>query len=218
MKRLWIALMVAIFGITLLTAPANAAAPEQREGRNGKWMQQTGVRVEAVAELLDMTPRTILTELRAGRTIADLAEEQGVALSEVESALTAPYRERIAAQVSDGTLTQAQADYLISRADSRATAFLTLSPRRALREPLLQDMATVLEIDVDTLITRLESGTTLAVIVAESDKGIETVIAELVASKDADLTERVTLDLMTETQKNRILRAYEQRLNERLAS
>lgn len=217
MKRILLAVMIAILGVAMLGTTANAAGPEQRGGnRASKLLRGAGERIEAVAELLGMEPREILAELRDGATIEALATEKGVPLSEIEDALAQPYRERIAEEVEAGVLTQEQAEYLSARAEERLNDFLTLSPRRALREPMLEDLATVLETSKEEIIAQIEAGSTPAEIVSASDKSIERVITELVALKDADLTERVNLDLLTETQKNRALRAYERLLTNRL--
>lgn len=218
MKRIFLAVMIALMSVAMLGTTANAAGPEQRGGeRGGKMMRRGGERIREVAALLEMTPREILGELRTGSTIEELAEEKGVPLSDIESALLDPYRERIAAEVADGVLTQAQADYLTERTEERVNDFLTLSPRRALREPLLADLATVLGISETELVAQVEAGSSVAEIVAAGGKPVEVVVAEMVALKDADLTERVNLDLITTTQKNRTLRGYEQLLTNRLS-
>jgi uncharacterized protein (DUF433 family) len=217
MKRILLAVMIAILGVAMLGTTANAAGPEQRgTERAGKLLRGGGERIEAVAELLGMEPREILRELRGGATIEDLANEKGVPLSDIEAALAQPYLERIEAEVEAGVLTREQADYLSARAEERLNDFLTLSPRRALREPMLEDLAAVLGTSEEDIIAQIEAGSTPAEIVSASGKSVESVVAELVALKDADLTERVNLDLLTDTQKNRVLRAYERRLTNRL--
>jgi uncharacterized protein (DUF433 family) len=217
MKRVLLALMIAVLGIAMLGTTANAAGPEQRGGdRAGKLMQRAGMRIREAAALLDMTPRELLGELRDGNTIESLATEQGVPLSEIEAVLSQPYEERIANAVAEGILSQEQADYLLAQADERLNDFLTLPPRRALQEPLLEDLATVLGVSEDELVSRIQAGETPTEIVTSSGQSTESVITEMVALKDADLTERVALDLLTETQKRRILYGYEQRLTNRL--
>jgi hypothetical protein len=217
MKRILLAVMIAVLGVAMLGTTANAAGPEQRGGdRAGKLMQRAGMRIREAAALLDMTPRELLGELRDGNTIESLATEQGVALSDIEAALSQPYEERIANAVADGVLSQEQADYLLAQADERLNDFLTLPPRRALQEPLLEDLATVLGMSEDEIVTQIQEGSTPTEIVAASGQSAASVVAEMVALKDADLTERVTLDLLTETQKRRILYGYEQMLTNRL--
>ena len=218
MKRVLLAVMIAILGVAMLGTTANAAGPEQRGGnRATKLMRGAGERIQAVSALLEMEPRAILGELREGATIESLATEKGVPLSEIEAALAQPYRERIAEEVAAGVLTQEQADYLTARTQERLNDFLTLSPRQALRQPMLEDLATVLGISEAGIVAQVEAGSTPAEIVAASGKGVDSVVAELVALKDGDLTERVNLDLMTATQKNRALRGYERMLTARLS-
>ncbi len=217
MKRILIALMIAILGVAMLGTTANAAGPEQRgRERAGKLLRGGGERIALVAEVLGMEPREILLELRGGATIEELANEKGVPLADIEDALAQPYRERIAEEVEAGLLTQEQADYLSTRAEARLNDFLTLAPRRAFREPMLDDLAIVLGMSEEEIIAQIEAGSTPAELITASGKSPESVVAELVALKDADLTERVNLDLITDTRKNRVLHAYERMLTNRL--
>lgn len=217
MKRLLLAVMIAILGIAMFDTTANAAGPEQRgRERAGKLLQRGGERIREVATVLEMTPREILNELRQGRTIEEIATEKGVPLSEIEAILSQPYEERIANAVAEGVLSQEQADYLLTQSDERLNDFLTLSPRHALREPMLEDLATVLDMSEEEIVAQIQEGSTPADIVAASGQSADSVVAEMVALKDADLTERVNLDLLTETQKRRILYGYEQMLTNRL--
>jgi hypothetical protein len=81
--------------------------------------------VTAAAEALGLEPDALLTELRSGKTVAQVAEEQGVALETVEAAVTAAHAERLAAAVEAGELTQEQADALQENLSEHINAFLT---------------------------------------------------------------------------------------------
>jgi hypothetical protein len=211
MRRVLIALFAALIGVALAGGSAMAAGPEQRGGE--KWFRRGGERIRVAAEALEMTPREVARALREGRTIADLAEAQGVALSEIDAALARPYEERLAREVADGVLTQAQADYLAAEAAERRQDFLTQRPRRARFQPHLEALAAALETSEEALAARIEGGERVAEIVAASGLGVETVVERMAAFRQSELQERVALDLMTETQMNRRLRVYEQRLS-----
>ena len=75
----------------------------------------------AVAEVLDMTADEVTAALQSGKTLADLAEEAGVDIEDVRTAIQAvretEMRERIAQAVEDGTITQEHADWLIEGLD-----------------------------------------------------------------------------------------------------
>jgi hypothetical protein len=75
------------------------------------------VELEAAAEALGMTADELRTQLWGGKTLADLAEEKGIDLADVQAAVEAAkeaaMRENIAQAVEDGTITQEHADWLL---------------------------------------------------------------------------------------------------------
>ena len=64
----------------------------------------------ALAELLGLTADELRAELKDGKTLAEVAEAQGVELDAVVDALMAPMAEKLAQAVEDGKLSQAEAD------------------------------------------------------------------------------------------------------------
>ena len=75
------------------------------------------VELDAAAEALGMTADELKTQLWGGKTLADLAEEKGIDLADVQAAVEAAQetamRENIAQAVEDGTITQEHADWLL---------------------------------------------------------------------------------------------------------
>ena len=98
--------------------PETTASPAWGFGRG---FHGGGVGLEAAAEALGMTADELSTQLWGGKTLADLAEEQGVDLADVQSAVEAAQeeflREGIQAAVDAGTITQAHADWLLEGLD-----------------------------------------------------------------------------------------------------
>jgi hypothetical protein len=92
--------------------PAEAVITVREEVR------QAGL--EAAAELLGMTPDELSDQLWGGETLADLAEEAGVPLSDVRDAVeeaTSAVRQEaikefVARQVENGRISQEQADWI----------------------------------------------------------------------------------------------------------
>ena len=64
-----------------------------------------------------MTTDELITALRSGKTLEDLATEAGVDLQDVQDAIeaehTAAMRERIQQALDNGTITQEHADWLL---------------------------------------------------------------------------------------------------------
>ena len=79
------------------------------------------VSLQAAAQALGMSTQELSTQLWGGKTLADLAEEKGVNLADVQAAVQAAqaeaYRESIAQAVTDGTITQEKADWLLEGLD-----------------------------------------------------------------------------------------------------
>ena len=116
-------MMRAGFGTDNWQRLGNAADPAFGMGsrRDGA----TGSLITVAAEQLGMTPTELVTELQAGKTIAQVAGEKGIAVETIAEASVALRAERVAELVTNGQLTQEQADAML--ADMRANVTARLS-------------------------------------------------------------------------------------------
>ncbi|MGL6279871.1 MAG: hypothetical protein ACRC50_09980 [Gaiella sp.] len=78
-------------------------------------------RLAPVAERLGMTRAEIRAELKAGKSLAEIAAAKGVSKDALVAAMVAPAKERLAKAVAAGRLTQTRADELIARLTERVT-------------------------------------------------------------------------------------------------
>lgn len=107
---------VAGVGAIALVRPAEAAvsAVTRVHGSRGGFCGQAGL--DAAAQALGLTATDLQNQLRAGESLADVADAQGVDLQTVLDAVTAACvqatKDAIAQAVTDGTLTQEKADWL----------------------------------------------------------------------------------------------------------
>ncbi len=101
------------------TPDTSTTAP--RIGRMHRGMMHDGVTLEAAAGALGMTADELSTQLWGGKTLADLAEEKGVDLADVQAAVQAAQeqatRDNIQQAVEDGDMTQEKADWLLEGLD-----------------------------------------------------------------------------------------------------
>jgi hypothetical protein len=114
-------------GLSLATAaqPAeagsSAAAAAAIEAHGGRGFCGTAGR-EAAATALGMTVDDMQDQMRAGESLADLADEAGVDVSDVldaiEAACVQETRDAIEQAVTDGDLTREHADWLLEGLDS----------------------------------------------------------------------------------------------------
>jgi len=104
------------------SSPAPSAADQQTNkagkaemkgkfaaGKSGKIAIHPKQQLSAAATALGMEEEAVRTELKAGKSLADLAKEKGVAVDTVIAALTKDAEEKIDKQVEAGKLTAEQA-------------------------------------------------------------------------------------------------------------
>lgn len=89
-------------------------------GRLGRGTNQLSL----AAEALDMSLTDLLTALQEGKSIAEIATEQGVETQSIVDAYLAEIQENLDEAVAEGRITQNQADYQLERAEERATDLL----------------------------------------------------------------------------------------------
>ena len=80
--------------------------------RGGEWTM-----FDAAADVLGLTSEELFTELHGGKTVADVAEAQGVEMEVLQEALSAVREEagrhQIAQAVEEGRISREQADWLL---------------------------------------------------------------------------------------------------------
>ena len=128
MKKRFLILAGAALIVVLLATNVVVPAFAQEEtplseapcgGRGGGFLPGGGswARFDVVAEALGLTPEEFFAEMHAGKTLEEIAEEQGVEMEAVREALQTArveaMQERIAQAVEDGSMTQEQADWML---------------------------------------------------------------------------------------------------------
>ncbi|MEK7323642.1 MAG: hypothetical protein AAB217_00110 [Chloroflexota bacterium] len=116
---------VTVLGISALALIRPAAAADSQasavvaHGGGRGLCGQAGL--EAAAEALGMTADELSTQLWGGESLANLADEAGVDLQDVQDAVTAACqtatRDAIEQAVTDGSLTREHADWLLEGLD-----------------------------------------------------------------------------------------------------
>jgi hypothetical protein len=114
-------ILIGVAGATIAYAQdGTATAPPtdvQTDGPGHRHRFLREAELAAAAEALGMTTEELTTELRSGKTLAEIAEEAGVDLGVVRDAIQAAraeeIRQWIEQAVSDGTISQEKADWLL---------------------------------------------------------------------------------------------------------
>ncbi|HUQ63993.1 MAG TPA: hypothetical protein VM121_09580 [Acidimicrobiales bacterium] len=103
-----------------------AAKPEGKP--HGGPRGPKGPRLEVIAGAIGIDEAALRTELKAGKTIAEVAQAHGVDVQKVVDALVAELKAHLDADVAAGRLTQAQADERLAKAPARITEMLNHKP------------------------------------------------------------------------------------------
>lgn len=110
---------------TITQAQADAvetALEEARPARAHRALRHHGL--DAAADALAMTEEDVRDALADGKTLAEVAGEQGISVDALVDALVAEHQARLDEAVAEGDLTQEQADERLAAAEERVTAFV----------------------------------------------------------------------------------------------
>ena len=130
MKMGIVALVIAVLAISAVavaaqtpsgtaTPPAQGQTqgqpPAQGQGRPGRGQGMgMGGEFQVIADALGVDLATLRTDLQSGKTIADIAKEKNIELSTIVDAVVAKTQDNLKTAVTDGHLTQEQADAQIA--------------------------------------------------------------------------------------------------------
>ena len=172
----------------------------------------------AAATYLGITQANLLTSLQSGKTLAQVtAATDGKTVAGLIDALVAAEKTELAAAVTAGEITQAQADQMTTTLKAHVTAEVNgTRPARGAGGPggpghgpgggdELTAAAKYLGVTEAALTTQLEAGKTLAqVATATSGKSTAGLIDALVAAEKVELAAAVTAGTITQAQSDQI--------------
>ena len=102
-------------GATNAYAQSQASGLLHGGGPGGRGLGLEGLQI--AADALNMTTDELINALRSGKTLEELATEAGVDIQDVQNAIeearATEFRDRIQQAVTDGTITQEHADWLL---------------------------------------------------------------------------------------------------------
>jgi hypothetical protein len=115
----------------------DSTLPERGFGGHGMGLGRHGMRLGAgldeVADIIGVTKKELRTQLRSGKTLAEIAKSKGISQDTLVSKLVAAAKTRIAAEVKAGRLTQASADAITKDLTARITEMVTRSGPMGMR-------------------------------------------------------------------------------------
>lgn len=205
-------------GSTALAAKGHSHAKKSVTHAGALAHRGGGDDLAAAATYLNTTAADLLTQLQAGKTLAQIA---GSKTSGLIAALVTHEKQEIADAVTAGKLTQAQADQIIPTLTQRFTDFVNgVRPAGGPGHGFghgpgpgddLDAAATYLGTTTANLLTQLQAGKTLAAIAGTKASGL---IAALVTHEKAEIAAAVTAGRLTQAQADQILPTLTQRFTD----
>lgn len=192
-----------------------------------------GALINTVAEELGLNQEELFAGLKADKSIADLAAEQGVELAAVEAAIVGELETHLAEAVDAGKLSQMEADSMLALLTSEISIRLSqpFSEMRADNFGLkgfefdkqgapafIADVAEALGMTQDELFAEVKAGKSVADLAAEKGVALETITDILVAPIAENLAERVKEGQISQSNADTLLEAARTRIGERLNS
>ena len=202
-RRTFVALSV------LLAVVVGAAAVAEARTRDGAAGHRGGV-LRAAATYVGLTPRQLVTELRGGKSLAQVAAAQGKPVQGLRQVVIEALRTRIEAAVAAGRLPRARADAMLLRLPARVDRILNRTwsghARVArLRQGVLQVAATYTGLTRAQLVERLRAGQSLAQIATAQGKSVDGLKQALLSALRARVEAAVAAGRITPAQAQRLL-------------
>ncbi|MGA1346301.1 MAG: hypothetical protein ACO35E_10080 [Ilumatobacteraceae bacterium] len=184
-----------------------------------------GRAVEVLTDVLGLDAETLRSEFAAGKSVADVANEQGVAPEAVVGAIVDDLATHLDEHVADGTLTQEEADAKVAEAETRVAERLDDVPAfggerggEGRGKGPSEAVLTLLGVDAEALRAEFEAGRTIADVAADNGVDVQAVIDLMVTEAEAHIAEHVTEGKLTQEEADARLAELEARVTERVNS
>jgi len=175
--------------------------------------------------LLKLDADKLQEELKAGKSLVEVAEAQGVDTDDVVALLVKQQEERLAEAVKAGKLTQEQADKLAENASEHAKAQVENTHQgRGFGMAFgggfekNEDLLTLLKLDADGLKEGLKADKSLAAVGEAQGVSTDDVVALLVKQQEAKLAEAVKAGKLTQEQADKMNENASDRVKEMVES
>lgn len=162
---------------------------------------------EELLSILKLDAAKLSEELKAGKTLAAIAEAQGVDEDDVIALLVKQHEENLAEAVKAGKLTQEQADKLNENTADRVKKQIeSTHPARGFAKGFgfaydkNEELLSLLKLDADKLSEQLKADKSLAAVAEAQGVAVDDVVALLVKQQEEKLAEAVKAGKLTQEQ------------------
>ncbi|PSR33929.1 MAG: hypothetical protein C7B44_14285 [Sulfobacillus thermosulfidooxidans] len=174
-------------------------------GPRGQWMKDA-------AKALNLSTSTLKADLKAGQSLATIAQDHGSSASALESTLLSDAKAKIQAAVSAGKMTQTQATQMESHLSTMIDQMVTrtgMMPKGGawnhrggfgMMGNVMSTIAKDLNISTSTLKADLKAGQSLATIAQDHGSSASALESTLLSDAQAKIQSAVSAGKLTQTQ------------------
>lgn len=194
-------------------------------GRMGHGVDAGAMNLDSIAKLLNLDSSTLKSDLESGKSLAQIAQSQGVSLQTLISTLEINLKTTLDSKVAAGTMTPVQETAMLTNFNSHATQMVESTRRfhsQGGRGPFehrkagLRTVAKVLGVSRATLQSDLQSGQSIVDVATSKGISEDSLVATLKANLKSKLDARVSAGKMTSQEEQQMLTNFESRVKPRL--
>jgi hypothetical protein len=174
--------------------------------------------LKVAADYIGLDRKALVTELRQGRSLAQVATAQGKPVAGLKQALRSAVIAKLDQRVAAGTLTSEQRRHVVSRLDARVDRIVDrvwkagTQPGRAWKQGLMKTAAGYVGLTRKELATELRAGKSLAQVAAAQGKSAEGLEQALLNAVKTRLDQLVAAGDLTADRRQALLSRIEARI------
>jgi ribosomal protein S20 len=191
MKKVLASMTVAGLLVAGSVSAAGAAGPGGPGGRGHGGIRVAG---QAAATTIGVTPQDLRSEVRGGKTIAQVATEHGVDPNTVVNAIVTAVTQQIDQKAAAGSIDANRAEQAKQKLPDFANRFVNeTKPRRGYRilKDALKAAAKEIGVSEDQLKDALKNGKSIAQVAKDHDKSVDDVVDAIVKEATSDIDQAV---------------------------
>lgn len=211
--------VIAVLGLALIGAGTvyaqGGGATAQQQGRGKLLRAVISDVLDAAATALNVDKATLVKEMSTGKSLADVVKAHGGDLTAIETAAKGAITTSIQQAVTDGTLTQAQADKLTANLDKVLDRLVNRTPpstadrrvqvlKAAAVGVLVKETATETKLAARDLLKDLRSGKTLADIATSQNVDPNAIVTAAAKTITDRVNKLVSAGKLTQDQANKL--------------
>ncbi|GMA65422.1 hypothetical protein NZD89_08215 [Alicyclobacillus fastidiosus] len=178
--------------------------------------------LESIAKIIDIDSSTLQSDLKSGQSLAQIAQAKGIDEQTLISDIESAQKSKLDQAVSNGKLTSAQEQQILTKLDSRVQQLVEqtggfskgMGGKAWLGKGRLADLATIIGVDQATLQSDLKSGESLAQIAQSKGLDEQTLISDIESAEKAQLDKLVQSGKLTSAQEQKILSKQDARITQ----